>query len=126
MRVAGSRGPACGRLRLGSPSVENVPVSSTAMSVAPWFSSRRNLRLSSGLVLFTYVTLHLSSHALGLVSLDAAEGALRVTNFVWHSGPGTVLLYGAAALHVGLALLAIYDRRTLRMAPLNGLRIVLG
>jgi adenylate cyclase len=91
-----------------------------------WLGSRRNLRLASGLVLFTYVTLHLSCHASGLVSLDIAEACLGATVRLWHSVPGTVLLYGAAALHVGLALLAIYDRRTLRMAPLNGLRIVLG
>ena len=90
-----------------------------------WAIGRRDLRLASGLVLFTYVTLHLSCHALGLISLDAAEAGLRATVYVWHSGPGTVLLYGAAALHVCLALLAVYERRTLRMAPLNGLRIVL-
>ena len=88
--------------------------------------SRRDLRLASGLVLFAYVTLHLSSHALGLISLDAAETGLRATVVLWHSWPGTALLYGAAAGHVGLALLAIYDRRTLRMAPLHALRIVLG
>ena len=91
-----------------------------------WAGSRRNLRLASGLLLFAYVTLHLVCHALGLVSLDAAEAGLRATVLLWHSGPGTVLLYGAAALHIGLALLAIYDRRTLRMAPLNAIRIALG
>jgi len=88
--------------------------------------TRRDLRLTSGIVLFTYVTLHLSCHALGLVSLDLAERALRVTVVLWHSPPGTLLLYGAAAVHVCLALLAVYDRRTLRMPPLQGLRIVLG
>lgn len=91
-----------------------------------WLSSRRNLRLASGLVLFTYVTLHLSCHAAGLISLDVAEACLRATVRLWHSSPGTFLLYGAAALHVGLALLALYDRRTMKMAPLNGLRIILG
>jgi hypothetical protein len=34
--------------------------------------TRRDWRLASGIVLFTYVTLHLSCHALGLISLDAA------------------------------------------------------
>nr|HET7860658.1 2Fe-2S iron-sulfur cluster-binding protein [Caldimonas sp.] len=92
-----------------------------------WFpQTRRDLRLASGIVLFTYVTLHLTCHALGLVSLDVAESALRVTVLLWHSAPGTVLLYGAAATHISLALLAVYDRRTLRMPPLQALRIVLG
>lgn len=77
-------------------------------------------------MLFSYVTLHLVCHALGLVSLHSAEAGLRATVLLWHSGPGTVLLYGAAALQIGLALLPIYDRRTLRMAPLNAIRIALG
>ena len=88
--------------------------------------TRRDLRLASGLVLFTYVTLHLVDHALGLISIDVAESALALAVALWHSLPGTLLLYGAAALHVGLALGAIYERRSLRMAALNGLRIVLG
>ena len=61
--------------------------------------SRRDLRLASGLVLFVYVTLHLACHAFGLISIDAAEAALRVTVLFWHSGVGTVLLYTAAAVH---------------------------
>ena len=88
--------------------------------------SRRDLRLASGLVLFTYLTLHLACHAFGLISIGAAEAGLRVTVLFWHSGVGTVLLYSAAAAHVGLALIAIYDRRTLRMPPVQALRIVLG
>ena len=41
---------------------------------------------------------------------------------VWHSLPGTVLLYGAAALHVALAFLAIYERpvRFVRAEPEPG------
>ena len=88
--------------------------------------SRRDLRLASGLVLFTYVTLHLAAHAFGLVSIDIAESALRVTVLFWHNGIGTLLLYSAAATHIGLALEAVYDRRTLRMPPVQALRIVLG
>jgi len=88
--------------------------------------SRRDLRLCSGLVLFTYVALHLFCHALGLVSLRAAEEALRITVIFWHSLPGTVLLYSAAAIHVSLALFAVYERRTMRMPPVQLLRIALG
>ena len=86
----------------------------------------RDLRLASGLVLFTYIALHLFNHALGLVSVTAAELALIVAVRVWHSLPGTLLLYGAAATHVTLALVAIYRRRTLRMPPAEVLRIALG
>ena len=88
--------------------------------------TRRDWRLASGIVLFTYVTLHLSCHALGLISLHVAERALRLTVLLWQSPPGTLVLYGAATVHVSLALRAVYERRTLRMPPLQGLRIALG
>jgi adenylate cyclase len=67
-------------------------------------------------VLTAYVTLHLSCHALGLVSLDVAQLALGLTVLLWHSPPGTLLLYGAATVHQSRALLAVYERRTLHAA----------
>ena len=88
--------------------------------------TRRDLRLGSGLVLFAYIAAHLANHALGLVSVAAAEHGLNLALRVWHSVPGTILLYGAAATHVTLALHALYCRRTLRMPPLEVLRIALG
>jgi adenylate cyclase len=93
-----------------------------------WASSliRRNLRMASGLVLFTYIGAHLVNHALGLISLDAAEHGLEIAIEVWYSRPGTVLLYGAAATHFLLALWAVYDRRTFRLPPAELVRIALG
>lgn len=88
--------------------------------------TQRNLRLASGLVLLSYIAAHLINHALGLLSLAAAERGLALAVAIWHSLPGTVLLYGAVAIHVTLALRAIYERRTLRMPPLELLRILLG
>ena len=88
--------------------------------------TRRDLRLGSGLVLFAYVTAHLANHALGLVSVNVAEAGLRVAVAFWHSLPGTVLLYSAAAIHLALAMVAVYERRTLRMPAPEALRIALG
>jgi adenylate cyclase len=82
--------------------------------------------MASGLVLFAYITAHLVNHSLGLVSLDAAENGLGLAVEVWYSLPGTILLYGAAALHFLLALWAVYERRTFRLPPAELLRIVLG
>ena len=99
----------------------------SSLSHSPWFQlSRRDLRLGSGLVLFVYVATHLANHALGLVSIGLADDALEVIVTLWHSLPGTVLLYGAVLLHVALALDAVYERRTFRMPPAELLRIVLG
>ena len=105
---------------------------STRIASLPWRAwsvlprTRRDLRFASGLVLFTYVTVHLCCHALGIVSLGTAEKALAFTAELWQALPGTALLYGALLVHIGLAFYAIYERRTLRMPPLNAFRIVLG
>jgi len=88
--------------------------------------TRRDLRLGSGLVLFAYVTVHLADHALGLVSVNVAEAGLSLAVAIWHSLPGTMLLYGAATIHLALAFVAIYERRTLRMPAAEALRITLG
>src|ERR1700736_3536342 len=91
------------------------------------FSSlRRNLRMASGLVLFTYITAHFVNHALGLISLATAEEGLGLAVDIWYSLPGTALLYGAAAVHFLLALWAVYERRTFRLPPAELLRIALG
>src|SRR6266542_2317094 len=88
--------------------------------------TRQDLRLVSGLILFAYVAAHFTNHALGLISVTAAERGLRVAVAVWHTLPGTVLLYGAAGIHITLAFVALYEHRTLRMPPMEALRIVLG
>jgi adenylate cyclase len=88
--------------------------------------SRRSLRLSSGVVLFVYIAAHFFNHALGLVSMAFAEQGLRVTVAFWHSLPGTILLYGAASIHITLAFLAIYQHRTLRLPWLEWVRIGAG
>jgi adenylate cyclase len=91
-----------------------------------WSWARRTLRLTTGLVLFTYITAHLLNHALGLVSLEAAEAGMEYAIEVWYSLPGTLILYGAAVIHFLLALWAVYERRTFRLPPAELLRIALG
>ena len=93
----------------------------------------RKLRLASGLLLFLFVTTHLLNHALGLVSLRAMERGGEVLLYLWQSLPGMVLLYGAFALHLGLAFVALYRRRNLLRISraelaqlLLGLSILLG
>jgi len=73
------------------------------------------LRLYSGLVLLLYVVGHLLNHALGLVSLEAMEAATAITIEPWRTAPGTVLLAGAALVHVATSLWSLYARRSLRL-----------
>jgi len=84
------------------------------------------LRLYSGLVLLIYVTGHLMTHALGIVSLEAMNAGLRITDPPWRSVPGTVLLLGALILHICLALWALFCRRSLRLRRWELAQLVLG
>ena len=86
----------------------------------------RRARLLSGLVLMAFTALHLVNHALLLVSLPVAEAARPVFLFVWRNPVGTLVLYGAAAVHLSLVLLALYRRRTLVMPPREALQVGLG
>jgi adenylate cyclase len=71
----------------------------------------RHLRLASGIVLLSYVSLHMINHALGIWSIALAERGLTWSIALWQSLPGTVLLYGAAGLHFALACRTVYTRR---------------
>jgi adenylate cyclase len=82
--------------------------------------------MASGLVLFIYIGAHFLNYSLGLISLDAAEAGMGIATEVSYSVPGTVLLYGAAAIHFLLALWAVYERRTLRLPPAEHIRIAMG
>src|SRR6478736_7676123 len=84
------------------------------------------LRMATGLVLFAYVTTHLVNHSLGIVSVAAMEAMLKWVRPVWTSIPGTVAIYGAFLIHLVLAFFALWQRRTLKLRPLEGLQYLLG
>src|SRR5258708_7732672 len=75
------------------------------------------LRLATGLVMLSYVTMHLLNHALGLVSLAAMERTLRWVMALWTQRPMQLLLYGSVLVHYALALWALWQRRSLRLRP---------
>jgi adenylate cyclase len=54
------------------------------------------------------------------------EAAQEVRRGFWRSAPGTILLYGAATVHVALALWKLARRRTWRMPPWEAVQIGLG
>src|SRR5262249_9577641 len=97
-----------------------------------WFSDlvassvRRNLRMASGLILFTYIGAHLTNHALGLISLDTAESRMEVAGGACSGVRATLLLSGAAPPHFIPALGPIYERPPSPLPPLELLRIALG
>lgn len=75
----------------------------------------QRLRLATGLVLLTFAATHFFNHALGLVSLDAMQTLQDWRKVVTRSWPGTLVLFGAFGIHIGLALCRIATRLTLRL-----------
>ena len=86
----------------------------------------RRLRLWSGLILFVFVGTHLLNHALGVISLDAAETGRLVFMAIWRNPVGTILLYGALITHIVLVLLALFHARHLRLPRWEIVRLALG
>lgn len=100
----------------------------TITTIAPMLSERslRRARLVSGLIMLTFLTLHLTNHALNLISLAAAEEGRRWFLAIWRNPVGTTLFYGAAVTHVTLAMRSLYLRRTFYMPVGEALQIILG
>src|SRR6266478_6025138 len=86
----------------------------------------QRLRLVSGLVMLAYVTMHLLNHAVGLISIEAMEDVLWYIFRIWTNRPAQALLYGSFLIHYGLALFALWQRRTLRLRPAELAQLILG
>ena len=89
-------------------------------------SGIRQVRLCSGLVLLLYVSLHLTNHALGNISLAMMERGLLVQKFIWQGWIGTTALYSALTVHFLLGLYALYERRRLHWTPPELAQLLLG
>lgn len=102
---------------------------SSPRSRARWRLSAKNvrgLRLGSGVILMAFVVMHLLNHALLLISLQAAETARTLFLLLWRNPVGSILLYGAIAVHAALALWALYRKRTFVMPLSEAGQIFLG
>ena len=69
---------------------------------------------------------HLSNHALGLISVGAAEAGRWWFLALWRNPVGTVLVYGSLLTHPILGLVALYRRRTLRMPAREAMQLIFG
>ncbi|TBF68246.1 adenylate/guanylate cyclase domain-containing protein (plasmid) [Rhizobium leguminosarum] len=100
----------------------------TTVSATGIFSERaiRRARLGSGLVIFIFVVLHLSNHAIGLISVAAADKAAHLFLAIWRNPLGTAIFYSSVLVHIALVLRAIYMRRSLVMPKGEMAQIVLG
>ena len=89
-------------------------------------SWRQRLRLSAGLLLFTFAALHFFNTSLALVSIDAVETFDSWRTAVTRFPPVSILLGLALLTHIGLALEKLARRSTLRLPPWELFQIATG
>jgi adenylate cyclase len=89
--------------------------------------SERSIRLTAGLILFSYAICHLLSHATGLFLLGGIEAVGHdILLAPWRTPVGLWLLLVAFLTHLGLGLKALYRRRHLRMPAIEAWQLGLG
>ena len=86
----------------------------------------RQVRLTCGLVLFSYLLSHFANHALGNISYAAMEDGLDYHMRFWRDPVVTAVFYTAAVVHWGLGLWALYERRQFRYPAPEITQLVLG
>jgi adenylate cyclase len=86
----------------------------------------RQIRLGCGLVLFTYLVSHFLNHALGNISMAALAKGLHYHILFWRFPPVAIVFYGAALVHSGLGIWALYQRRQFHWRAIEPLQLVLG
>src|SRR3974377_1778078 len=87
----------------------------------------RQVRLTCGLVMFTYIFSHFFNHALGNVSYSTMEWWLTNVHVAWWRIPiVNATLYAAAIVHLSLGLWALYQRRHFRYTAAEITQLVLG
>ncbi len=84
------------------------------------------LRLGTGIFLALFLVQHLTNHAFGIASIEAAETYRKSIGAVFQSTPAVLLLYFSLLLHASIALLSIYRRSSLRMSLWQWLQLLLG
>ncbi|MEW2917484.1 adenylate/guanylate cyclase domain-containing protein [Ruegeria sp. ANG10] len=84
------------------------------------------LRIVSGLTLFAFAFFHFINIGLGLFHTDYLHGMQDGRHAVTRHDLGSVILYLALFVHLGLALYSISQRRTLRMPFSTALQVILG
>src|SRR5215470_7190351 len=86
----------------------------------------RQVRITCGLILFSYLLSHFANHALGNISFAAMEDGLDYHMRFWRDPIVSAVFYTAAIVHWGLGLWALYERRQFRYPVRELTQLVLG
>ncbi len=87
----------------------------------------RAVRLTAGLIMFSYATCHLISHATGFFLLNGIQAIGHdIILAPWRTETGLWILLGAFLTHLFLGLKALFRRRHLRMPEIEAWQLGLG
>ena len=86
----------------------------------------RQVRITCGLVMFSYLLSHFSNHALGNISYETMQAALQYHLAWWRNPVVAAVFYTAVATHLSLGLWALYQRRHFRYTAAEIAQLVLG
>jgi adenylate cyclase len=86
----------------------------------------RQIRITCGLILFSYLLSHFTNHALGNISYAAMVAGLDYHMRFWRDPIVAAVFYTAATVHWSLGLWALYDRRQFKYRTPEILQLVLG
>src|SRR5215216_4581573 len=86
----------------------------------------RQVRIATGLVMFSYLFSHFFNHALGNISYPAMECWLQYHIWWWRTPAINLTLYASASIHFVLGLWALYQRRHFRYTAAEITQLVLG
>lgn len=86
--------------------------------------NNHKVNIVAGLIVASFVLTHTLNHALGLWSLEAAEGARRLFGLLWRNPVASWALAGALIVHLALAYYAVYRRSHLRLPAWEWTRLL--
>jgi adenylate cyclase len=116
------------KLDTQAPAIIDIRPAVNSSRFATWLRGIgvRQVRLACGLVMFSYIFSHFFNHALGNLSYDTMEAWLVFHTWWWRIPIVNFTLYAAAAIHFGLGLWALYQRRHFRYTVIEITQIVFG
>ena len=86
----------------------------------------RQVRLATGLIMFTYISSHFFNHALGNISYPLMHAWFGYHIWWWRIPAVNITLYSAAMIHFSLGLWALYQRRHFRYSTAEITQLLLG
>ncbi len=87
---------------------------------------RLKAMIITGMVLFVFITMHLSNLALGLHSIQLMEDWRFALSGVWQTLPLRILFQASLLIHFIVALYSLYRRNTLRIPAYDMAQLVAG